>query len=323
MTSRSRWPVAALFLLSPLCGEYLLGNLAASDLGALPFLALLYGAGTILIREAARRAGRGSATMLLLGVAYALIEEGLVDQMLFNHHYYTGQAQESDTVLPLIGADAWLTIVVVAMHAVWSTYIPIALVEALPEGRATRPWLGPVGTAVTAVVFVAGAVWLGWVIHGETGFFASAAQLAGTALVVVALVVAAFTLPVRRPTVDRPGPRRLLAAAFAFAVSSLFMLTESLPGWAEVAAALTLVAGFVVVVARWSRRSGFGSGHRLALVTGGVLTYAWLGLTMEPETGPRSTADQVGAVVIAAFAIALVVLALRRDGARERRESRV
>ncbi|GAA3393020.1 hypothetical protein [Cryptosporangium minutisporangium] len=312
-TKRSRgwWPAVALFLLSPLFGEYLLGNLAFSDLPMLPFLALLYGAGTLLIRETARRFGRGSATMLLLGVAYALIEEGLVDQMLFNHDYFAGQAQESDTILAALGIDAWLTLVVVAMHTIWSTYIPITLLEALVPARATRPWLGPVGTAVTAVVFVAGSVLLGWVVHSETGFLASAGQLTGTSIVVIVLVAAAFLIPRPGAGSDRAAPRRWLAGLVAFAASSLFMFTEVLPGWTEVAAAVTLVVVFTVVVVRWSRSRGFGVRDRLALVAGGVLTYAWLGMTMEPETGPRSTLDQVGAVLIAGFAIALVVLAFR------------
>ncbi|SHN46312.1 hypothetical protein [Cryptosporangium aurantiacum] len=309
--SRGRWPAVALFLLSPLFGEYLLGNMAFSALPLLPLLALLYGAGSLLIRETARRFGRGSATMLLLGVAYALIEEGLVDQMLFNHDYFAGQAQESDTILTALGIDAWLTLVVVAMHTIWSTYIPITLMEALVPGKATRPWLGPVGTAVTVVIFVAGSVYLGWAVYDETGFVASAGQLIGTSVVVIVLVAAAFLIPRQRVRSDRAAPRLWFAGLVAFAASSLFMLTEALPGWTEVAAAGALVVAFVVVVTRWSRSRDFGFRHRLALVAGGVFTYAWLGLTMEPETGPRSTLDQVGAVLIAGFAIVLVVLAFR------------
>jgi hypothetical protein len=75
------------------------------------------------------------------------------------------------------------------------------------------------------------------------------------------------------------------------------------------------VVAFAAAVLRWSSRPGFGERHRLGLVDGGVLTYAWLGLTMEPETGPRSMGDQVGGVLIAAFALALTALAVRRTAA--------
>ncbi|MEV4135656.1 hypothetical protein AB0J72_26205 [Dactylosporangium sp. NPDC049742] len=311
-------PAVGLFLLSPLFGEYLLGNLKVSDLALLPFLALMYGAGALLIRETARRSGRGSATMLILGVAYALVEEGLIDQMLFNQHYFVGQSEGSDTYIGAFGVDASLTIIVVAMHAIWSTYIPITIVESLVPDRRARPWLGPVGIAVTASVFAGGSAWLGWETYRETGFLASEAQVTGASLVVAGLVVAAFLVPQRvggPPPSGRPAPRVWIAGLSAFAMSSLFMLTETLPGWLEVAAALLLMVVFAVAVLRWSSRPGFGERHRLGLVAGGVLTYAWLGLTMEPETGPRSMNDQVGGVLIAGFALALTALAVRRSTA--------
>jgi hypothetical protein len=69
-------PVVGLFLLAPLVGEYLLGNVSIVEIWALPVLALLYGSGAILIREVARRTGRGWPTMLVLGLAYGLIEAG-------------------------------------------------------------------------------------------------------------------------------------------------------------------------------------------------------------------------------------------------------
>lgn len=68
----------------------------------------MYGAGALLIRETTRRAGRGSATMLILGIAYGLIEEGLIDQMLFNRFYFAGQDQISGTYIAALSLDAWL-----------------------------------------------------------------------------------------------------------------------------------------------------------------------------------------------------------------------
>jgi len=149
-------PAVVLFFLAPIFGEYLLGNLKFSEIILVPFIAPLYGAGALLIREIARRAGRGPATMLTLGVAYGLIEEGLVDQMLFNP-FYAGEAQMRDTYIPALGVDAWLTLVVLAMHAIWSTCIPIILVEALFSERGTKPWLSKKGMAFTAIIFILGS----------------------------------------------------------------------------------------------------------------------------------------------------------------------
>jgi hypothetical protein len=46
-------PAVGLFLLAPLVGEYLLGNLSIRDIVALLFLAPMYGGGALLIREVA------------------------------------------------------------------------------------------------------------------------------------------------------------------------------------------------------------------------------------------------------------------------------
>ena len=83
----SHRPRRGLFFLAPLVAEFLLGNLPITLLAALVLLAPMYGGGALLIREVARRAGRGVPTMLLLGVAYGLLEEGVATQSLFNPHY--------------------------------------------------------------------------------------------------------------------------------------------------------------------------------------------------------------------------------------------
>ncbi|MGG2460782.1 hypothetical protein ACO0M4_13355 [Streptomyces sp. RGM 3693] len=68
-------------MLAPLVGEYLLGNQPITALPAVLMLAPMYGCGALLIRGGARRAGCGWPTMLLLAAAYALLEEGPIDQM--------------------------------------------------------------------------------------------------------------------------------------------------------------------------------------------------------------------------------------------------
>ena len=51
--SRNLRAALILFLLAPLIGEYVLGNIPLSELGALVVLAPLYGGGALLIREVA------------------------------------------------------------------------------------------------------------------------------------------------------------------------------------------------------------------------------------------------------------------------------
>ena len=79
--------VVALLFVAPLVAEFLLGNLSLKLLPALIVLVPMYGGGAVLIRETVRRAGRGWPSMLMLGAAYTLIEEGFATQSLFNPDY--------------------------------------------------------------------------------------------------------------------------------------------------------------------------------------------------------------------------------------------
>ncbi|MFI9202332.1 DUF998 domain-containing protein [Streptomyces sp. NPDC053048] len=310
-------PALGLFVLAPLIGEGLLGNLTVSEMALLlPLLAPMYGAGALLVREAARRAGRGPATMLVLGVAYGLVEEGLADQMLFNR-YYAGHDLMGDTFIPALGMGGWLTVAVLTLHAVWSINVAIALVEALVPRHAQTPWLGRGQLAVTAMVFVAGSALVGYGHYLEERFVATPWQLGGTALAVVALVVAAFRLPPARPRAGA-APAPWAAGAGALVAGSLFLVTEFLPGWWGFAVAVGLTAVAVAWGTRWSRRADWGPRHRLALASGALLAYAWTGFVTQPESAPKQAADYVANAVLATGAVLLIQCARRRVAGRKR-----
>src|SRR3979411_3442090 len=83
-----RWLLAlGLFLLAPYIGEFVLGNQPITAFPTLVLLAPMYGGGALLIREVARRTTGGWPVIIMLAAAYALLEEGPIDQMLFNPAY--------------------------------------------------------------------------------------------------------------------------------------------------------------------------------------------------------------------------------------------
>ncbi len=328
-------PTFGLFLLAPLVGEFLLGNATIDQLGLLPLFAPMYGGGALLIREVARRAGRGWPTILTLAVAYGLLEEGILDQLLFNPSY-SGLDLLSAAYVPVLGVSAQTTVTVLAMHAVWSIAVPIALVEAL-AGRSrtsrTAPWLGRTGLAVTTVVFVLGSALVFWLHQVEERFMATPPQLAGTSAVIVALVAAAFLvrrLPQRSPRTEptrtaagatrwarwarwaRWIPRPWLVGLVTFAATSLFfLLPDSLPAWVGVGADLALAAATVVLLLAWSRVPGWGDIHRLAAAGGALLTYVWLGFTQVPLMGSPGLVQRVGNVAFGLGTLALFTAAAR------------
>ncbi|MFJ4715443.1 hypothetical protein [Streptomyces sp. NPDC088785] len=319
-----------LFLLAPLVGEFLLGNQPVTQLPGLVLFAPLYGGGALLIREAARRAGRGWPTMIVLAAAYALVEEGPVDQMLWNPHYggFDIGAAYAATHVPLLGTSVQLLQDVLAMHTVWSVCVPIALVETFARDR-TRPWLGGVGLAVTALVFGAGAVFLGYAQAESEHFVASAGQFAGAGAAIVALIALAFAVGRRPgPRRDAPAPAPAAVGLAAFAVSSAYwardlLPDEAVPAWVLVGTWCVLAAGAVVLFGRWARGRGWDARHRLALAGGALLTYAWVGFEHGWDMGVPHTLSVSGNVLFAGGALLLLALAARtvrrRAAARPRR----
>src|SRR5690625_405723 len=148
--------VLTLVLLAPFTGELLLGNLPADPAGwavMLIPLILLYGGGALLIREVARRLGRGYPTMLLLAIAYGLIEEGFVIGTLFNPDYL-GLSLLDHGWVPALGTSPIWSIYVVGIHSVWRILVPIVLTEHLFPARARPPWLGSPGLALALLVYL-------------------------------------------------------------------------------------------------------------------------------------------------------------------------
>ena len=131
-------PALVLLLLSPLMGEIFLGATTASRLaGALPLI-FFYGGGAILIREFARRKGTGWGPIVILALAYGIVEEGLATQSMFNPELFKAG---------LIGGRAlgvnWVwSEWTVGYHVVYSIAVPILLAEMLFPSRSDLPWLG-------------------------------------------------------------------------------------------------------------------------------------------------------------------------------------
>jgi len=141
----------------PRPSEYLLGNLPITMLPSLVALAPLYGGGALLIRELTRRAGRGVPTMLVLGIAYGLVEEGVTTQSLFNPDYANSHLLD-DGFIPALGIAGPWTLFVLSLHAIWSTTASIVVAEACAPSRRTEPWLRTPGLVVTGVLFVMGSI---------------------------------------------------------------------------------------------------------------------------------------------------------------------
>src|SRR6185312_2782812 len=181
-------PAIVLFFLSPFVAEFLLGNISISAIAALIFLAPMYGGGALAVREISRRCGRGWATIILLALAYGLIEEGVAIQTLFNPNYL-GLHLLAEANIRSLGIGGWWTPFVLTLHTVWSISVPIVIVEALYAERRETPWLGKTGLSVSIALLLAGGALVSAMTRKQDTFRASSLQIIST-LVLIGLVSA-------------------------------------------------------------------------------------------------------------------------------------
>ncbi|MFB9832802.1 hypothetical protein, partial [Actinoallomurus acaciae] len=211
----------ALVLIAPVTAELTLGTVKVTMLWLVLLYVPIYGAGVLLIRELVRRTGGGRGGILLMGLVYGLIDEGLALQSLTSPHLY-GAAGWAPR---LLGVNTAYTELNLPYHVVFSVVIPIALVESMFPGQRSSydggsdrgspaslghgpvPYLRRGGLVITGVVAVLGVALLrvsvppsedpGYILPG-------AALIVIVALVVVLSVVALRVLP-RRPARVRPA----------------------------------------------------------------------------------------------------------------------
>lgn len=297
-------PAIGLYFLAPLVAEFFLGDFDLPSLPLILALAPIYGGGALLIREVTRRTGRGWPTILLLALAYGVLEEGLLTQSLFNPDYAGHRLLDH-------GHVPW-AVFVLGLHTVWSIATPIALVEEMTPARRTTTWLRSPGLVVAAVVFAIGVLATFATSYADGHFLATPAQLGISAAVVVALVVVAF----RRPRVGparradgssepAPGPGLVVATTLAAGVAFMAGRDELPPGPGAVLMAVALAVPLGLTW-RWSTQPGWGRGQRFALASGALLTYSWHAFTVSPLRGGGAVDDVVSHVSYAVAAVVLV-----------------
>src|SRR3954467_9312248 len=256
-------PAFLLFFLSPLVAEFLLGDLTLAQLPALVALAPFYGGGAILIREILRRTGRSWPSFLLLAFAYALIEEGIADQSLFNPDYLHLRLLDYGWV-PALGTSLPWAVYVLGIHVAWSLAVPIGLTESFFAARRTEPWLGRIGLGVVAFLYAAGFAMVLNFSLGQSPFRASPAQFAVSGLLALAAIAAAFLLFPRRNPPEAASLRPRLAplplGAFSLAAGCAFLLAYA-PGrgtfhwpWPLTVAASLVTAAATCAFFAWANR---------------------------------------------------------------------
>jgi hypothetical protein len=311
---RRRAPALMLFFLSPAIGELLSGASPPFKFFN-PFLflvlCLLYGSGALLIRELALRWDKGWPSILTLGAAYGLLEEGLMVKSLFDPSWPGlgdfGTVGRNWGVNWIWGTDLTL------YHAVFSIAIPIVLVGLAFPGRLRQPWISR-RTARVLAGLLAGDVVFGFALM--TPYRPPALQYLLTALLVASLGALARRLPrslfaAPRSTESRRRVGWVGLSAFLGTVA-YFGVSWGLPAsglspwllFEAVAGVVTATAVAIIALTEGGRLSS--PAHRLAMAAGALAFFILLAPLQEAGRGAY------GMTLVGLLALLLLVWLDRR-----------
>ena len=241
-----RHPVICLLLLSPGIPEYLSGS---SPLNAIilnpPMFAFqilanlgLYGPGVLLVREAKVRWGKGWGSVLLLGAAYGILEEGVALSTLFNPG--AGPVGALGVYGHWLGVN-WVWVAgIVPVHMIYSISLPILILGlAIPETKSQRFLLGRKLLATVVILGVDVFSLFLLITLGEK-FWMGTPVLVGSFAVIALLVFAGRRakpdLLRASPGTPRASPRRMAMIGAVF--YPCVLLAEFVVKGAGVAAAI-------------------------------------------------------------------------------------
>jgi hypothetical protein len=312
MSGRWRRPALAILVLAPFFGEGLSGATPPLDLvlpWRLALMVALYGCGALVCREVAHRFGLGFPGLCLLGAAYGVYEEALVDRYWSYPTFWHDSGVGTYSVV--WHTNVLLAVHLTAFHTAVSICSSVVVVERLFPAARDRAWCGRVGLTVAGL-----ALALVPLVYGEFDRRPPFLVLAAAAALCLVLVAGAFWAGRRGPAraAASTRPRRGLAGVVFACTAAHYVAVYGLPSssvpwpWGVAIAVSPLVAG-VFVVRRWATTDPYGrDGLRV------VIGIVWFLVLIDVFVGLAGRYDLAIGALVTAYALHRL---LRRDRPRE------
>jgi hypothetical protein len=282
-------PWLTLLVLAPLLGEVVSGHQRPLEIFnplSVLLLMLPYGFGALLCRELVVRWRKRWPSLLLLAIAYALYEEGIVVRSIFNPSWAEMEALEKSS--HVLGVTWTYTLILVHFHVVVSIGASVILAEVLHPGQRGQSWLGKKGLAACIVGL---ALWLpaGWLM---TGYRPPLALYVLCWAAIGVLILAARRFPTAFPAAkEKEVPRPFFFLLLGFGNMTAFFLTVYLlpeswppPLAVSILGLLALDTVTLWLLMRWSGNGGaWNDLHRLAWVAGSLGFFILFDVTSDLE----------------------------------------
>ena len=140
-------------VLAPMIAEVLPGATRFSSIFVLPVEICVWGGGALIIREVVRRWHLGWRGAVLLGLALAVAEEGLIQQTSLAPMVLRLKGVEYARAF---GVNYVYLLWALVYEAVFVVVVPIALTELIVASRREEQWLGRRGMAAVVALFMVG-----------------------------------------------------------------------------------------------------------------------------------------------------------------------
>ncbi|MCD6457326.1 MAG: hypothetical protein J7K82_00620 [Thermoproteales archaeon] len=310
--------ILVLLFLSPGIAELLSGSSPPLEFFqplTLLLLIAFYGTGALLIREAWVRWRKSPYSLLLLGAAYGILEEGVLVKSFFS------------TTWPDLGILAWYgrwlgvnwiwAVMLTIYHAVFSIAIPIILAElAFPNTR-NEQWLGSKGIKIVFIVF----------IGVSTLFFISfryevpIVYLLSALFVAVLLIAAAKKLAGKYPLGVEEPPGLVKLAVIGSSWSTFLLIGPHLFGHLGISptvCVLFLLASFIILL-KWVLRHSWHSKLKIFdVITSPLWTLIVLAFIAEIDIErPDNTA---GMSLVGLISVLFLIIARKKLKGESRQE---
>lgn len=322
---RNRKAAWTLALVTPVIAELTFGSTPAHLAYLLLLWLPIYGAGILLIREMVARTGRGWPSIVLLGLAYELAEDGLGLQALTSTHLY----HAADWAPQIFGFNIAYWVLNVIYHIVFSAVIPIFIANLLFPAFKDRPYLKKGGLVwVTLFALIGIAMLRGTVPPSQDPGYNQpfGLMIAYAVTIVVIGIVALRVLPAKQSATrsQRPVPSAKKLSLFG-AVSTMVVFGLMYPfagahqplftrgAWAylPIAAGLALAIFAYKAITNWGQSASWTSQRALALAGGALVGHTLFGLV----AAHLKTVDRIGLGVMLLVMIWLLWRLYKKLGA--------